>query len=68
MIDKCPYVFCPNCKQSNSWVRDSASDIIGQETGNLLWRGWRCKYCGDVAKQPVDTGIKIIIGRVTDNG
>jgi len=51
--DICPYVFCPKCKSSNSWVRYKAKDITGQESDEILWKGWRCKYCGDTALEPM---------------
>lgn len=53
--DKCPYVFCPKCKSSNSWVRDKARDIIGKESGMIMWKGWRCRLCGAKALEP--TGV-----------
>lgn len=62
--DTCPYVFCSKCKSSNSWVRDKTKDITAQESGEILWRGWRCKYCGEIALEPTEL-IKSGIG---DNG
>jgi len=50
--DVCPYVFCPKCKSSDSWVRYKAKDVLGRENGEILWKSWRCKYCGDVALEP----------------
>ena len=52
--DICPYVFCPKCKSSKSWVRDKTKDVTSQERGETLWKGWRCKYCGDIALEPVE--------------
>jgi len=52
--DKCPYVFCPKCKSSNSWVRNESKDITGQESGEILWKGWKCKYCGEIALEPTE--------------
>ncbi len=55
--DICPYVFCPKCKSSNSWVRHKDKDIIGQESGEIHWKGWWCQYCGDISLEPTE-GIK----------
>lgn len=52
--DVCPYVFCPKCKSSNSWVRHKGKDVIGEENGEVLWKGWQCKYCGDIALEPIE--------------
>jgi len=52
--DICPYVFCPKCKQSNSWVRYKAKDITGQDSGGILWKGWQCKYCSGIALEPTE--------------
>lgn len=59
--DICPYVFCPKCKNYKSWVRDETKDVKSQETEEILWKGWRCKYCGDVALEPmmlIKKGVK----------
>ena len=50
--DICPYVFCPKCKSSNSWVRDKTKDVVREESGEILWKGWRCRFCGDTALEP----------------
>lgn len=52
--DICPYVFCPKCKNYKSWVRHEDKDVISQDNGGILWKGWQCKYCGDVALEPVE--------------
>ena len=52
MGDICPYVFCPKCKRSDSWVRYKAKDVIGQENGEILWKGWRCRFCREIALEP----------------
>ena len=52
--DICPYVFCPKCKSPKSWVRHKAKDIIGQDSGEILWKCWRCKYCGDTTLEPTE--------------
>lgn len=51
--DNCPYVYCPQCKQSNSWVRSPDNDICAVETQRILWRGWKCQFCGDTAIEPL---------------
>lgn len=59
--DICPYVFCPRCKSSNSWVRDENKDVKGQESGEILWKGWQCRYCGAIAIEPIGitkSGVK----------
>jgi len=53
--DICPYVFCPKCKSSNSWVRYKAKDVVRERDGEVMWKGWQCKYCGEIALEP--TGI-----------
>lgn len=50
--DICPYVFCPKCKNSNSWVRDKTKDVIRERDGEVMWKGWRCKHCGEKALEP----------------
>lgn len=61
MDTNCPYTYCPKCKSSNSWVRDKTKDVISQEPGEILWKGWQCKYCGDATLAPT----KLITGRVS---
>ena len=59
--DICPYVFCPKCKSHNSWVRDKTKDVKSQDSGEILWKGWWCKYCGEVALEPtglIKEGVK----------
>lgn len=56
--DICPYVFCPKCKNSNSWVRYKAKDVISQENSEILWKGWRCQYCGDTTLEPTEAVMK----------
>ncbi len=59
--DICPYVFCTKCKGRDSWVRDKTRDIVGQESGEILWKGWRCKQCGESAIEPagiIKSGVK----------
>ena len=57
----CPYVFCPKCKHSNSWVRHKAKDVIRERDGEVMWKGWKCRYCGDVTLTPT----KLITDRVS---
>ena len=52
--DICPYVFCPKCKRPDSWVRYKAKDVISQESDEILWRGWRCSCCGEIALEPME--------------
>ena len=54
MEDICPYVFCPKCKNSNSWVRYKAKDVTRETDGEVMWKGWRCKYCGDTTLEPTE--------------
>lgn len=61
--DICPYVFCPKCKSSDSWVRDETKDVTSQETNEILWKGWRCRYCGEIALEPA----KRITNGITQN-
>ena len=61
--DICPYVFCPKCKSSNSWVRHKAKDVVGQENGGILWKGWECKYCGEIALEPTNLVLSSIGGK-----
>ena len=60
----CPYVFCPKCKSSDSWVRDKAKDIISEETDAILWKGWRCRYCGEIALEPTN----LVLSSIGDKG
>ena len=60
--DICPYVFCPKCRKRDSWVRDDAKDVISKEDKEILWKGWRCKFCGETALEPtgsIKNGISI---------
>ena len=50
--DICPYVFCSKCKNSNSWVRHKARDVVREGNGGILWKGWQCKNCGETALEP----------------
>ena len=50
--DICPYVFCPKCKSSNSWVRYKAKDVTGQTSGEILWKGGECRVCNETAIEP----------------
>ena len=52
--DICPYVFCPKCKSSNSWVRYKAKDVMREGDGEVMWKGWQCKYCGEIALEPTN--------------
>lgn len=56
--DICPYVFCTKCKSSKSWVRDEAKDVKSQDSGKILWKGWRCKFCGDTTLEPTEAVMK----------
>lgn len=61
--DICPYVFCPKCKNYKSWVRDETKDVTSQETNEILWKGWSCRYCGEIALEPA----KRITNGITQN-
>lgn len=63
VVDICPYVFCPKCKSSNSWGRDKSIDVVSEERGEILWKGWRCQYCGEITLEPTES-VKSSIGVV----
>ena len=52
--DKCPYVFCPKCRQPNTWERSERNDIKTKAGDLVMWRGWICKRCGEVAREPTE--------------
>jgi len=52
--DICPYVFCPKCKSSNSWVRYKTKDVVRERDGEVMWKGWKCKFCGDTTLEPTE--------------
>ena len=39
-------IFCPSCRNRNTFERKPKDDWAGIETGKLLWLSWVCKVCG----------------------
>jgi len=46
-------VYCRECKSRDSWERNPKKDIVGAETGKVMFEAWVCKVCGHKTIYPV---------------
>ena len=39
-------VFCPGCRNRNTFERQPKKDVRSAEDDRTLWEAWVCKLCG----------------------
>lgn len=52
--------YCPRCGHSDTWQRDSQSDIKGAISGKVIEYAYKCSVCGNHTVTPANVPVKAV--------